>query len=241
MYARFSREDRTLIRFAAQEAADLGHSRLGTDHLILGMLCNARTPIFGLLGEHGLALPTVREAVRTYHHDHPDAADTEAVVDDAQRYEQDREALSSIGIDLDKLRESVRGTFGDDIAEGWGERGRGRDRRRHGRHDGERRGRGRGPRDGFGGEGPWEPGRGRRGPRGGGHRTRPRFTADARAALAYADDIARENGDLALRPEHLMLGILRVGDAASGAVLAGVDADAISTALRATLQASPAI
>ncbi len=62
--------------------------------------------------------------------------------------DEDREALRAIGIDLDKVREAVRSTFGDDITEQWGERQdrrgrRGQRGRRH--HRGGGRGR-RGPR-----------------------------------------------------------------------------------------------
>ena len=152
MFERFTREDKILVSFAMQEAGDLGHRQLGNDHLILGMLCNARSPLFGVLGEQRLTLATARDAVRAYHAER-DVADPEADADDAQesaqqRYSEDREALRSIGIDLDTLREAVRTRFGDDLTEGWGERdrpsGRGRGRGRgRGHHPG--RGHGHGP------------------------------------------------------------------------------------------------
>lgn len=173
MFERFGRDDRMLLAFAMQEASELGHRRLGNDHLILGMLCNARSPIFEVLGAQGLTLATARDAVRA-HHDGLDA-DAEAAEEEtaAQRYEQDRDALRSIGINLDKVREAVRERFGDDLSDGWAQRPerwrRGRadddefgDRRRHGPH-GRPRGRGRG---GFGprGFGPGGPGFGPDGP-----------------------------------------------------------------------------
>ncbi|AZG48029.1 Clp protease N-terminal domain-containing protein [Gordonia insulae] len=161
MFERFNRDDRMLLAFAMQEAGDLGHRQLGNDHLILGMLCNARSPLFTLLGEQGLTLPTAREAAQKYHAEHEDEAETSAAtVEESakQRYEEDRDALRSIGIDLDKVREAVRGRFGEDVSEGWAERpDRGHGRRGRGGPEG--RGRGRGHRHGHG------PHRGR-GPRG---------------------------------------------------------------------------
>ena len=268
MIERFTREDRMMLAFAEQEARDLGHPALGNDHLVLGMLCNARGPLFGLLGERGLALPGARAVVSAHRAAHPAAdADRDAA---AARYDEDRDALRAIGIDLDKVREAVRGKFGDDLSEGWGGRPGGRGDKRRGRGP---RGRGRpgpgfgpgcgpegpegpegfgpgghgpgahgpgghgpggfgpggfgpggpGPRgfggpEGPGGPGPWEAGRGRRGPRG--RSGRPRFDADARAALRQAAVIARDRGDRSITAQHLLLGIIDVADDASRAVLA---------------------
>ncbi|MCR5977806.1 ATP-dependent Clp protease ATP-binding subunit [Gordonia jinghuaiqii] len=178
MFERISRDDKMLLAFATQEAGDLGHRQLGNDHLILGMLCNARSPLFDFLADRGLTLASAREVVRAYHADHADPADGESSSDDesaTQRYEEDREALRSIGIDLDKVREAVRGRFGEDLSEGWGERrergprGRGEGRRGEGRRGhGRRHGHGHGPHRGRGsrpdcdpavlGAGPWGPG-----------------------------------------------------------------------------------
>ncbi|MCF3939340.1 Clp protease N-terminal domain-containing protein [Gordonia tangerina] len=140
MFERFTRDDRMLMAFAMQEAGDLGHRHLGNDHLILGMLCNARSPLFALLAEQGLTLSTARDAARGYHAEHDDETDATASDSDEesaqQRYDEDREALRSIGIDLDKVREAVRGRFGEDLSDGWA--------RRPERGPGGRRGRGRG-------------------------------------------------------------------------------------------------
>ncbi|MEO9326882.1 Clp protease N-terminal domain-containing protein [Gordonia aurantiaca] len=172
MFERITRDDKMLLAFATQEAADLGHTRVGNEHLILGMLCNARSPLFSVLADQGLTLAPAREVVRRFHDEKAEeAADGDVDAESArQRYEEDREALRSIGIDLDKVREAVRGRFGEDLTEGWGERpgrrgrpdgGRGRGRgHRHGPH------RGRGPRPDCGprgfepgqwGPGPWGP------------------------------------------------------------------------------------
>ncbi|MGV9713260.1 Clp protease N-terminal domain-containing protein [Gordonia sp. NPDC003424] len=299
MFERFNRDDRMLLAFSMQEAADLGHTRLGNDHIILGMLCNARSPLFTLLGEQGLTLAGAREAVRAYHAENAEAADDSADAAEetaAQRYEEDREALKAIGIDLDKVREAVRDRFGDDLSEGWadrGGRGFGRGRGRggtQGRGRGHRHHHGRGPRRGafgpegfgpegaegfgevgregfgpgpfgpggfgpggfgpgpfgrggfgpgpLGDEGPWEPGRGRRGPRGRG--SRPRFADASKQALGKAVEFARDRGDRQLRPEYLLLGIIDVADDASRAVINSVtDAETLKAAVVASLPELP--
>ncbi|MFT3661157.1 MAG: Clp protease N-terminal domain-containing protein [Gordonia sp. (in: high G+C Gram-positive bacteria)] len=126
---RFTTDDRITMMFAMQEAHDLGHRSLGNDHLILGMLGNARSPLFALLGAQGLTLDAARETVRRFHEEHAEKSDDAEAASAADRYEEDREALKSIGIDLDKVREAVGGRFDEDLADGWGERpGRGRGR-----------------------------------------------------------------------------------------------------------------
>ena len=155
MLHQFTRDNRTILAFAYQEAADLGHTTLGNDHLILGMLCNARLSAFNILGEHGFTLPQAREVVRAHHE--ADATDSDPGQD---RIDEDRDALAAIGIDLDRVREAVKGAFGDDITDNWGKRrgGRGRsggperaDRSERGPH-GRRHG---GPRGRRGEGGPW--------------------------------------------------------------------------------------
>lgn len=269
MFERISRDDKMLLAFATQEAGDLGHRQLGNDHLILGMLCNARSPLFALLADQGLTLTSAREVVRKYHDEHAERSDTAETADDEsarERYEEDREALRSIGIDLDKVRDAVRGRFGEDLSDGWGERAqRGPRGRGHGRRGHRHHGRGRGPRPDcgpqglgpegfgpgglgpegfgpgsfgpggpFGGEGPWEPGRGRRGPRGRG--ARPRFADDTRTVFGRAMEIARERGDRRLRAEYLLLGIIDTADDASRALIeSATTADELRAAVVASL------
>lgn len=246
MFHQFTRENKMTLAFAYQEVADLGHTALGNDHLILGMLCNARSSVFGILGEQGLNLTQAREVVAQYHRSHESDADTE-------RVDEDRDALSAIGIDLDKVRSAIKSQFGDDITDNWGKRRGGRDGRRRGgpegfggpggrgerghRHGGPRGRRGEGdpwersaedgPFERSGGDagapwergGPWEGGRGRRGPRGGPRR--PRFSKDARTAITHAAVIARD-ADRDLIAEDVLLGILTTGDAASKALIESV-------------------
>ena len=159
MFSRFDPEARIAVMQATEEARELGHSEVGPDHVLLGLLSNLRGSTFALLTEHGLRLDSAREVVvaqraalaetqpsptGTPDSDVPDEDST----DPNPGLDEDREALRAIGIDLDKVREAVRSTFGDDITEQWGERQdrrgrRGQRGRRH--HGGGGRGR-RGPR-----------------------------------------------------------------------------------------------
>ena len=85
MIERFTREDRMMFAFAEQEARDLGHPALGNDHLVLGMLCNARGPCSGC-SAGGLALPGARAVVSAHRAAHPAAdADRDAAAARATR------------------------------------------------------------------------------------------------------------------------------------------------------------
>jgi hypothetical protein len=90
MLHQFTRDNRAILGFAYQEAADLGHTTLGNDHLILGILCNARIPAFNTLGEQGLTLAQAREVVRNYHQ----ANDVESDPD-KDCIDEDRDALAA--------------------------------------------------------------------------------------------------------------------------------------------------
>ncbi|GAA2388714.1 MULTISPECIES: Clp protease N-terminal domain-containing protein [Gordonia] len=218
MFDRFNSDARASFMFAVQEAKDLGSRQIGTDHLILGMLCNARSPLFTVLTDQGLTLAEARKVVRN---------DDDGPVEDVRdRYEEDREALRSIGIDLDKVREAVGDRFGEDLSEGWGqrpERGRGRGGRpHHGRpHGGPASFDGPGFQAQFGPDGiwfgAWEGGRGRRGPRGRGRGGR--MSEAAREALRRAAMTARAENERELTVERVLLAILDGADPAATAVV----------------------
>lgn len=270
MFGRFTHDDRMLPAFASAEAADQQHARIGNDHLILGMLCNARSPLFDVLGEQGLHLAGARDAVRAHHEEHDTDADPAAGPGPDDRYDEDREALRSIGIDLDKVRAAVRDRFGDDLADGWAdrrERGRGRNcgpRGRRGHHGhGRPRGHGAGGPEGCG-PGPFGndrfgndrfggdrfgaeqfdhgPFEPGRGRRGPrGRGMRPRFAPETRQALEVAVGIARERHDDHLRAEYLLLGILDTADPASVAVInSATTVDDVRAAVLASLPEAPA-
>jgi hypothetical protein len=235
MYSRLDTQARIALMQAADEARDLGHPTVGPEHLLLGLLADRRSEAASLLLAHGLTFDGCREAVVSHHRDHPEAApapDDDREDDPARAYAEDREALAALGIDLDRIREAVRSSFGEDLAEEWGGRSRRRrGRSRGGRHHHRSHGHGRGH------------GRGRRGPRGGGPFGLP-FRDSLKDVLrdtmrALAVDRARDQVDERLegrRPrrgpqrlevQHLVLALLDNPDPAVGAALAGLDADAV--------------
>ena len=96
MFERFTQDAREVVVRAQQEARQMHHGFIGTEHLLLG-LAGGSTPTAGVLTRHGLTTPSVREAVLGY----LGAADIDAA------------ALGTVGIDLDAVRASVEATFGE--------------------------------------------------------------------------------------------------------------------------------
>jgi ATP-dependent Clp protease ATP-binding subunit ClpA len=94
MFERFTRDARQTVVQAQAEAAALHHPRIGTEHLLLGLVGHEATPTSAVLARHGLTRETVLESVS-------------ALVGDL-----DAEALTTLGIDLDSVRERVEATFG---------------------------------------------------------------------------------------------------------------------------------
>lgn len=94
MFERFTRDARQTVVQAQAEATALHHPRIGTEHLLLGLVGREGTPTSAVLARHGLTRETVLESVA-------------ALVGDL-----DAEALTSLGIDLDAVRERVEATFG---------------------------------------------------------------------------------------------------------------------------------
>jgi ATP-dependent Clp protease ATP-binding subunit ClpA len=94
MFERFTREARQTVVQAQVEAAALRHPRVGTEHLLLGLVDQEGTPTSAVLARYGLTRATVLESVS-------------ALVGDL-----DAEALTTLGIDLDAVRERVESAFG---------------------------------------------------------------------------------------------------------------------------------
>ena len=101
MFERFTPEARQVVEGAQQQARDLRHDRIGTEHLLLALLARPGTTSATVLGRHGLT--------------------RSAVVTDVARMtgaELDADALTSVGIDLAAVRTSVEATFGPGALEG---------------------------------------------------------------------------------------------------------------------------
>ncbi len=187
MNTRFDTEARIAVTQAADIARELGHREVGPDHLLLGLLANPRGTAYTALAGHGLTLDSARAIVAERHVDpvDPSVGTFEPGAEPAtSAYDDDRDALRAIGIDLDRVRDAVRANLGQDLGDGWGDRpergprgrgGRGRGRR----HQHDRRERGE--------HGQGERGRGRRGPRS----RRPFGPAFSRSLRTLLHDVRR--------------------------------------------------
>lgn len=99
MFERFTREARVVVIDAREEAKALQAPRIESEHVLLGVLATADGPLGQVLRDAGLNVDDAR-----------------AVVAGAARGrvlgEDDAEALGTIGIDLDAVRESLESAFG---------------------------------------------------------------------------------------------------------------------------------
>jgi ATP-dependent Clp protease ATP-binding subunit ClpA len=121
MFERFTEPARRAVVDAQEEARDLRHGYIGTEHLLLALLREPSSVARRALDRLGVE----RDAVRS---------DVVRLVGEGPRNrlgEQDAEALRSIGIDLDEVRRRLEEAFGTGALE----------RRDRVRHDWRRRGR----------------------------------------------------------------------------------------------------
>jgi hypothetical protein len=141
MHSRFDTEARIAVAQATDIARELGHSQVGPDHLLLGLLANMRGTAYAALADHGLRFDTARDLVVNVHAESDTRKEPNGEPSDAgDRLDEDRAALRAIGIDLDRVRAAVGENLGADLAEGWGsrpERARRERRGRPRRHDGD--------------------------------------------------------------------------------------------------------
>jgi len=96
MFERFTHEARQVVVSSQDEARQLHHNFIGTEHLLLGLLDQAGSPTRAVLERHGVTRTAAIEVLRRFAgHEQLDAA-----------------ALGTVGIDLDAVRDSVEATFG---------------------------------------------------------------------------------------------------------------------------------
>ncbi len=102
MFERFTRDARAAVLDAQEEARELGHSEVGTEHFLLA-LANPDTSrgTAVLLNQAGATYAQIRDALV-----HLVGSPAKLVSD------QDAEALSSIGIDLDAVVARIEESFG---------------------------------------------------------------------------------------------------------------------------------
>ena len=96
MFERFTDEARQVVVSSQDEARQLHHNFIGTEHLLLGLLDQADSPTRAVLERHGVTRTAAIEVLRRFGgHEQLDAA-----------------ALGTVGIDLDAVRNSVEASFG---------------------------------------------------------------------------------------------------------------------------------
>jgi ATP-dependent Clp protease ATP-binding subunit ClpA len=100
MFERFTTEARAVVTQAQQHARTLRHHRIGTEHLLLGLL-DLTDPTADVLRARGLTPESVTDAIVEHHGRRPD-----------RLTRTDAEALRSIGIDLDEVRARLEENFG---------------------------------------------------------------------------------------------------------------------------------
>ncbi|TDC81116.1 Clp protease N-terminal domain-containing protein [Actinomadura sp. 7K507] len=95
MFERFTKDARHVVTSAQEQARALKHHHIGTEHLLLSLLDgdNATTRA---MGEHGLTASDIRERITRMSQD-----------------PLDPEALGTLGIDLDAVREATERAFGE--------------------------------------------------------------------------------------------------------------------------------
>jgi ATP-dependent Clp protease ATP-binding subunit ClpA len=96
MFERFTEEARQTVVLAQQEARELHSGHIGTEHLLLGIVGQGGTPVADVLVRHGLNRASAVQAIARF----------------GGGSGLDAEALGSVGIDLDAVRERVEATFG---------------------------------------------------------------------------------------------------------------------------------
>jgi ATP-dependent Clp protease ATP-binding subunit ClpA len=98
MFERFTDAARAAVVGAQAEARSLGHSWIGTEHLLLALLADPATPVAQVLGRIGVTHDGVRDQVLREL--------------GAAPHLDDGAALRDLGIDLDAVRQRVEERFG---------------------------------------------------------------------------------------------------------------------------------
>ncbi|MBB2942848.1 ATP-dependent Clp protease ATP-binding subunit ClpA [Actinoplanes lutulentus] len=107
MFERFTKGARTAVVLAQEEARELGHTTIGTEHLLLALTSDEQSGVATLLREAGADRQHVRDAIVRHVGDHT----TEAAAL-ADRDAEDAAALKAIGIDLEAVRAAIEENFG---------------------------------------------------------------------------------------------------------------------------------
>jgi ATP-dependent Clp protease ATP-binding subunit ClpA len=98
---RFARNARVAVMLASEEARELRDRETGSHHLLLGVLQAAGAELSAVVHGYGLTADVVRSRL----------VETST---GERSFDEDADALSTIGIDLRAVRDSVSRTFGAD-------------------------------------------------------------------------------------------------------------------------------
>ena len=106
MFERFTPDARAIVVQAQQHARRLGHNFIGGEHLLLSVV-SADHPASAVLAAHGITPEYVEAEMLRWM-----GLGRGAGCEDAPFGGLDRDALASIGIDLDAVRARIEATFG---------------------------------------------------------------------------------------------------------------------------------
>ncbi|MFI9401664.1 Clp protease N-terminal domain-containing protein [Nocardia sp. NPDC052316] len=101
MFERFTKSARMAVVSAQEDARALRSSSIEVQHVLLGLLSQSEDDVRALLADAGITHDSVKSALAKRGKGEPLG-------------EQDAEALRSIGIDLDAVRETLAENFGED-------------------------------------------------------------------------------------------------------------------------------
>ncbi|SHP58178.1 Clp protease N-terminal domain-containing protein [Mycobacteroides abscessus] len=99
MFEKFQKSAKVAVILSQEEAREMDDTRIGAEHVLVGVLDSVGAPLSELMGGYGLTADGVRDRLR--------AGSEQPPMD-----EEDAEALRAIGIDLSQVRESVSKVFG---------------------------------------------------------------------------------------------------------------------------------
>ncbi|MGH3352932.1 MAG: Clp protease N-terminal domain-containing protein [Nocardioides sp.] len=113
MFERFTKSAREAVTGAQTYATELGHERIGDDHLLLAIRSGSDSAAARALADAGVDPAALRVEIERAH---------------GHLGDDDADALSALGIDLDAVRAKVEETFGEGALDN------GKPRRRLGGH-----------------------------------------------------------------------------------------------------------